>query len=251
MYKRLHIKYLTSAFLLVLIFSSCQDDGTTVPDDGTFGYKYYPVAMGKYWIYQVDSTIYDDAGANVISSSSYVKEEIVDFFINEFDDTTFVLNRSIAKNLNDEFTTTDAWTIEKNEFMVARTEENLRFVKLVFPVGLDRRWKGNQFDELIAIDVAGESIQVYKDWGDYVIVNEGQTLNTDSLQFKEVIEVLQGDATNEIERRYAKEYFAPDIGMIKKEMIILDTQCIFCPGESWEEKAEAGFILSQTLIEYN
>ena len=250
MYKQLHIKTLSFFILLSILFFSCGEDNPIVSNEDPFGFAYYPVELGNYWVYQVDSTIYDDGGATILNSSTFIKEEIVDFYLNESDDTIYVLNRSQASSLNGTFITRDAWSIEMNEFRVTKTEENLRFIKLVFPITVDRVWQGNQFDELIKVDVVGEKLQVYKDWGDYRIINDSLSLNVNGTQYDNVVEVLQGDASNDIERRFAKEYFGKGVGLIKKEMIILDSQCD-CPGESWEEKAEAGFILTQTLVEYN
>ena len=43
-----------------------------------------------------------------------------------------------------------------------------------------------------------------------------------------------------------------NVGLIFKEMKILDTQCIIdCEGQPWEQKAEKGFILRMEIISHN
>jgi hypothetical protein len=79
-----------------------------------------------------------------------------------------------------------------------------------------------------------------------------QTESIGDLQFDKVAIVLLTDdgEENTIERRYALEKYARGVGLIYKEYEILDSQCSTCT-EPWSEKAEKGFILKQTLIEYN
>ena len=63
---------------------------------------------------------------------------------------------------------------------------------------------------------------------------------------------IYSNSENVIELRFAKEQYAKNIGLIAKEYLILDTQCIEdCIGMTWEEKAEQGFILRMKMIDYN
>jgi len=110
--------------------------------------------------------------------------------------------------------------------------------------------EGNQFDELIDVLVADERVQVYKDWGDYECTAKGISLSAGGTNYQDVLTIQQGEFNSDIERRYAVEHYAPNVGLIKKEMEILDTQCV-CPGETWIEKAEKGFTLVLELVEHN
>ena len=63
---------------------------------------------------------------------------------------------------------------------------------------------------------------------------------------------VSGIFLNLIELREAIEKYARNVGLIEKQMRILDTQCIIeCEGEPWEVKAEKGFILKQRILEFN
>jgi hypothetical protein len=67
-----------------------------------------------------------------------------------------------------------------------------------------------------------------------------------------VVTVQNADSENLIELRLAHEKYARGVGLVYRELWILDTQCIEdCIGMTWEQKAEKGFILKQTLIDHN
>ena len=250
MYKLVAVKFIVIMIGLVLLFHSCIEEKVNDLDESLFGYQYFPLEIGKYWIYQVDSTIIDDVGASTIKSSSFVKEEITESYINELGETEYRIERSKSETLNGDYLITDAWKAELNENFASRTEENLRFIKMVFPISIDIDWNGNHFDELTRIDVAGERIWVYKDWGNYQVDAKGVELTVNGEAYSNSVIITQADFESDIEKRFSKEYYAPEIGLIKKEMIIFDTQCI-CPGETWFEKAEAGYTLNQILVEHN
>ncbi len=241
---------LFSLFILSLFFSGCVDERSNNLDPSLFGYEYYPIEVGKYWIYQMDSTIIDDGGNTRIENTSFIKEEIIDTFQNNLGEAIFVIERSGSSTVDGNYVVTDAWTAEFNDDRAVKTEENLRFIKLIFPADIDVNWQGNQFDELIQVDVAGEQIWVYKDWGDYHIIATNSITWSNGVKYDNVIIVQQADFESEVERRFSKEYYAPNVGLVRREMTILDTQCL-CPGDTWEEKAQAGFILKQQLIETN
>ena len=63
--------------LLLSLLSACKE----TPDDYTteFGYEYYPLQVGKFIEYQMDSTIYDPNGdTTVYHSTTFIREEILD-----------------------------------------------------------------------------------------------------------------------------------------------------------------------------
>jgi hypothetical protein len=68
--------------------------------------------------------------------------------------------------------------------------------------------------------------------------------------YNQVAIVSLADSENLIEYRWGREYYAKGIGLIYKELRVLDTQKID-PTTAWEEKAEKGFIVKQRLLSYN
>ena len=146
---------------------------------------------------------------------------------------------------------THIFTVARDAQAAYRTEGNLRFLKLVFPLRPSQTWNPIPFfDARTEVEVAGETIEMFKGWS-------AKTLTfplTDTLggfSFDSAALVRLADSENLIELRFVEERYAPDVGLYRRTLRILDTQCIeACEGQSWEEKAERGFTLEQRLVEY-
>lgn len=232
--------------LAVVVILSCSKETQPV-DESTFGYDFFPITKGKSWIYASDSIIYDNGGTKIDTFSSFIKEEVGDSFVDETGITVYKLNRFFKRNANDIWSRTNTWTTYTDKTRAIRTEENLKFIKLVFPLKKGLRWDGNVFlDEDIKIDVAGESIEAYKNWK-HKIEEIDENFNFNGTDVKSVRVNLVDDASI-IDRRKVTEYYGQGIGLLKKEMIILDSDGSR-PNDPWEKKAQKGFILTLTLIE--
>ena len=232
--------------LLLLFLVSCGEE--TIEVDGIVdGKEYYPVTVGREWIYVSDSIIYDESMGLVDTLSGYVKEVIKDIS----DDGFYIIERSFKRKLAEDWKVSDIWSGRLENTSAIKTEENLSFIKLVFPPNIFTSWNGNSlFDENVEIVVAGEPLRPYQGWNYEIIGTEG-VYNEDTISATNVVDVLQVDATSIVDRRYSLERFASGIGMVEKKMIILDCQCSNVPESiPWEEKAEKGFILTQRLISY-
>lgn len=241
---------LISAFILS-IFVSCEKH-VTEDYNTDYGLDYYPLEIGKYKVYSVDSVIYDPAnsGTFIDTVSVFIKEEVVDTFYDSDNMLNYVLERSQKNGPGAPWTITDRWYTMRDSQKVILTEENQRFVKLIFPVKQYQTWNGNSFiDPGLIVDIRGESIEMFKNWY-YEVTEIIDNETVGALNFFNVAHITAADDENLIEKRYAVEKYAKGVGLIYRELKILDTQNIN-PALSWEEKAEKGFILRQYLIEYN
>ncbi len=242
--------YVLLIFTGLLLLSSCEEN-SIILDDSEAGFEYYPVEIGNFWLYKVDSTLVPGFRMDKITSTSFIREEITDSFLNSQGDTTFILQRSISETRDGTYSFTDRWTIEKTETNLIRVEENLQFLKIIFPVMRGDIWQGNRFDERTEVTVAQQSMRPYKEW-EYEVLNKAAVISANGTDYNDVLEIQQANFETEIELRQSKEYYAPGVGMILRELSILDTQCFAnCAGDPWLEKAERGFELRQVLIEHN
>lgn len=244
-------KHLLGLLLLIAVFFSCQPDTTTV-FDGSYGYNYYPLEVGKYWTYKVDSLVILNMDEKM-ESSSFVKEEIVNTIITENGDTSYVLKRSVASEIDGNYTPTDVWKIDISLSSLIRVEENLRFMKLLFPIMLGEEWDGNLFDHKIETNVGQNTIEPYFEWS-YAVLQDDRSITLEGVDYTGVVEVQQADHEDEINLRWSNELYAPNVGMIKREMRILSSQCVpnnNCNGTEWIDYAEEGFTLVQILVDHN
>ncbi|MBK9490095.1 MAG: hypothetical protein IPO07_15970 [Haliscomenobacter sp.] len=49
--------------------------------------------------------------------------------------------------------------------------------------------------------------------------------------------------------RRGTERYAADVGLVYRELSVLNTQCLMCQGQAWEKKAQSGFILKMRRID--
>ena len=247
-------RFLVVALIGVLAIVGCEDESITLAPS-VLGLDLYPVEEGRSWTYRVDSVLIVGGGNSQITSSSFVREEITGSFVNGSGDTTYILRISESDTQDGTFGVSDVWSIEKTSSSVLRFEENLGFLKLAFPIVEGVEVENILFDPLITVDVAQQSIQPYKGWR-YRVLSRGGVVTAGGEEFTNVTTVQQSnnqtEFINDLEQRLVTEQYAPNIGMIRRTMEIFDTQCgTVCRDQPWVERAEAGFSLVQTLVEYN
>ena len=252
MNKRLQLLFLS--FLVLAIFACKKTpDNYQLPEEG---FEYYPLEIGKYHIYEVDSVIFDpqSGGTLVRENKIFIKEEIIDTLRDNEDKLAYKIERfeRASDTLPWQISSVFTAALHEENRQALRTEDNFRFIKMIFPVQNFKNWDGNvHFDEQATIQVEGETLQMFKAWA-YRMDNVGAPDTLGVFNFDETLNINQADSENAIELRIAFEKYAKGIGLYYRELWILDTQCIEdCVGQIWEEKAEKGFILKQKLIEHN
>lgn len=230
----------------ILIFSCSEESIAPQPADDQS--DLYPLALDKTWIYQTDSIVYNFQLGTTDSLSGFVKEAITDVFELADGSLNYVIERSFRRHQDSPWTNTDTYSASIIDNKATRNEENLRFVKLLLPPTIDQEWDGNQFfDESILVNINGELLEVYKNWGSKIL-SVGENVTVNGVEYSNTVEVLLVDTENGIEKRYAKEIYALGVGLIHREMIIIDSQDI-ASGLPIIERPEKGFILQQRLIE--
>ncbi len=249
MYSKLIIRAL-AAFLAISIFTSCEDQSIMLaPTD--FGYEYYPVEIGNFWIYQMDSVTVMSGGQVKLETSSYIKEEITGSFINLEGDTSHVLTISKSPDLNGSFNLTDTYTIEKTGSRVTRNEENLRFIKLFFPITEGDELDANLFDHRIKVNIGQQEIEPYLEW-QFKVLQEKVDRTFNNVLYEDLAYIQQAEYNTDLDIREAYEYYAPEIGLVRREHTILHSQCgTPCLDQPWLDKAQRGYTLVQTLVDYN
>lgn len=249
-------KYKYSTFLLIaVLFFACE---RVIDSTDEVTYEYFPLETGKYKIYRVDSTVYDAFFGTFQTISYEVKEITGSTGTDGEGDFFYSVERYIRPNNTQPWELYNIWSEKIEDNQLQRVEDNQRMIKMVFPVKESRTWDGIVYirrDTLVP--VRGGSIDMFKDWNQFTYNNVAGTFfdTISNTVYPDAVEVMQVDKTNNIERRFSKEVYAKNIGLVYKEMWILDTQCngniALCLGMSWKDKAEKGFILTQTLIEHN
>lgn len=246
--------------LLILLSALLACTRETENIEANLGREYFPLEVGRVWEYQVDSIIFDPAGnsVEVDSTRSWIREEIIGLYVDAAGDTVFQTERYVRSDTTHNWQISKVLALNQNTRQAIRTEDNLRFVKLTFPLKKGVRWKGNQYiDQSLRVTIAGEVIHIFKDWQSEVL-DAVATWSNGIRSFEDVALISHADSENLIEYRFAQEAYARHIGLIYAEMRILDTQCQACCNADfarcsslpWTQKAEKGFIIKQRLIHW-
>jgi hypothetical protein len=244
----INIKFLYCFFCFGMMFFYACESETEILDESGFGYNFFPVAEGRSWTYASDSIIYSGVGTKRDTFRSFIKEEIGDKFTDLEGQTLYKVNRYFKRSENNSWSKINTWTVSMDKTRAIRTEENIRFIKMVFPIKKGLRFDGNVFvDENIKVEVGGEMIEAYKNWNQRIeAIDEFYPYNGEAVKS---IKVNLVDDISIIDRRKVTEYYGENIGLIRKEMMILDSDGSR-PNDSWESKAQKGFIHTMTLIDH-
>ncbi len=128
--KLLNIKFYFLASFVVILFSSCQPDPTV--DELKTPYPYYPLEVGKYIVYSVDSIQYHVTTPH--DTSHYqVNELLSDTFYDNESHLNYTIERYSRLNDSLEWILDNVWNVLAVDNQIQKIENNLRFIKLASP----------------------------------------------------------------------------------------------------------------------
>jgi len=213
-------KYIPIFFILVILvsgFFSCKKDKALAPD---MGYNYFPTEKGRYVVYDVDSFYYDNFNVpTTIDTFKYqLKEKIQSIYLDNQNRPTIRLERYI-KNYSStvpysvmSWTLKNVWSENRTATNAEKVEENVRYVKLKFPVKENQKWNGNIQNTL-------------PEWNySYNFFDLSRTIG--GIKFDSVLQVDQYDdeSKNLVERTLYIEKYARNVGLIFKQVIDVESQ---------------------------
>ncbi len=239
---------------IIIVASSCDDDQIDTISD--FGYDYFPLELGNYIIYELDSIVYDDFNDTVFRKSLLVREITESTFIDAGGRESFRIQREYKLHETDDWGDYgyDIWFAYIDSRFAERVEENNRYLKLAFPLRLNKMWEGNIHIDTRAVDVDSGAFANPNEWLDgweYEITSLDEPLSINDLDFDSTLTVIQESYGTLLDTTGSREMYAKHVGLIFKELYWLETQCIAgCIGIPWEEKAKKGFIVRQKILEY-
>ena len=236
-----------SLLLACILLIYCKKPSTNTLD---LGLDYYPIAI-DYWLeYDVDSISFSDFTDPItIDTATYKIREIIESSyqdLNNEENFRVESYKRIADSMN--WIIEDVFSLKQSSINTQKVENDLRFIKLVFPIKKSKTWNGN-----IYLDVIDEpSLGFYNpnkfEW-EYTYSETNQSLDIGKFTFENCVTVIQIDEENLFEKKYSKEIYAKGIGLVYKELAILETQAP--PSEAtFLERTENGFILKYTISDY-
>ena len=191
------------------------------------GYTYFPDQVGKYVIYDVDSFFYDGIIPTYNYSNSFqtakidtfkfqVKEKIQSVYYDNQNRRTLRLER-YRKYYNSSipysalpWVLTDIWAENKTPTTMEKVEENVRYVRLIFPTKIDKFWNAN------IQNTAGERKFSYQ------FIDQSRTIGSN--HFDSVLQTIYDGGAILTQKEYQTEKYARNIGLVYRQFIDIESQ---------------------------
>lgn len=200
------------SYLFLLLFislASCKKDPSANADT-ELGYDYFPVEVGNYSVYDVDSIVYNDFTGEIDTFNYQLKEVIESDFVDNGGRVSQRIERYNRDNDSAEWHIQDVWQATRTTNRAERVEENVKYIRLMFPVREGLKWDGNAYN-------------TDEEWK-YVYQNAHKADLINGISFDSTVTVLQRDEFNLIEVQYYEERYAKDVGLIYKKVDDLKTE---------------------------
>lgn len=232
------IRLLFKFLVFFLILNSCKKDPSTKIN---FHYDYFPLTEGSWIIYDADSVVYDDFKETIDTFSYQIKEVVDTHFVDLEGDTAFVL--FVYKRLADTLSwqSYKTWSVNVSAGKAEKVEDNLRFIKLVFPVSENKTWEGNSF-----FNPDQDELECYDDW-DYQYKNLHEKNDSLGNSFDSTITVLQVDEQPLTNKDFSMEIYAKKVGLIYKKHLCLEKGGDLSPDAPYVK----GFIYTLKINSYS
>lgn len=226
-------RFIIAAFILSFLFSQCSNDEIE-PDFDRVGFSFFPVKVGNWRVYEVNRSTFRIFGDTLVENFQ-LREEIVDFFINSENDTTYILHRSKRLMDSDDFELDSVWSVRRTPNQAIVIENNAPIVKLGFPIKDGLSWDAN------VLNTMEEEIHEMDDLGFELTVG--------GITFTNTLRVIQSDVQDTIIRFDQRfDHYALNVGLIQSSGLILNyCSTIDCLGMGI---VESGLNFEQELIDY-
>ncbi len=211
---------------------------------------YYPMKIGNYIIYRMDSTKYINVGSKDTIISYLAKEVVEDSIVDNLGRQSY----RVVRYLNDtnglsEWVPSIAFMVTPLSGSVEVVENNLRIIKLVTPVQNYFSWLGNAY-----LDTKNDSTLTFMDGWNYTYINEGLPYDVLGGTVQESVTVNEADETfatpdgSYIQTIYSQEIYGKNIGPIYKNFLNSVYQS---PNVQYPAGVTLGYGLSFNMVSHN
>jgi len=233
--------------LLAFMLASC---AKTTEDVIIEGPDFFPLREGATYFYQYDSVWVDCPVGRRDTFRHEIKEVLESWFIDGEGDSAMrveVYRRNLGAA---SWGAPRVYSMKLTPQFAIRTEENIRFVKLNFPLGPGKRWNGNRFNHIT-------------DWGsDYQVTTWDESWN----DFPKTVVITQKNQENLIEKQEFRERYGREVGRIERIAIQItgivsdpldpnDCAELLPPATPWNSvpilnRIRVGYVVQQVLVDF-
>ncbi len=221
------MKYFLKAFFLgitaTFLMVACKKESETF-NSPTLN-DYYPLKVGKIFIYRMDSTVPASFGSSLVVHSYQARDSVEAAFTDNAGRPGFRIFRSIRDTAGKQpwrFAATYV-AIQANN-SIEYVDNNMRFIKLRLPITEGYSWKAHSFIDTKSLN----SNVTYLDEWEYAYEKMQTPFSVFNKRFDTTITVAQHDETsppgpfdpkNYQQRNFGVEVYAKNVGLIYKEFL--------------------------------
>ena len=198
--------------LIVILIScllfACDNVNSNLPPPQDGGKFFYP-NVGQSVIYDVEDTQYELTGKFVVKTYQ-LKEVNVSTFKDLEGKEALRIERYRRENNSQKWVIDSVFTAKKEIDKVLKTENNVTYVKILFPIKEGLKWNGNAYNSF------GNDI--------YELKKVNQFFQTNGRKFDNTFTVIQQNDSTLVDLKKRIEIYAENIGMIYQEK----TNVLYC-----------------------
>jgi hypothetical protein len=213
------ISFLFLALLVTVAVFSCRKPDA-IQEAADPENNYFPLKLGNYIIYDVDSTTWDDHICVVLKKNHQIMYRVADTFTDAMGRASYRIETFTRRYHDTSWSRSRVLYATNTNAQTEFVETELRYIKLVYPVVSNKTWLGNAFIK------SGDSALSYFGGWNYKYTNVNQPYNSGDVIYNNTVTVEQIDvAENNPEtqpgsfstRTFGKEIYARNIGMVYRE----------------------------------
>ena len=233
---------------LILFICSCNKNNPLVTDSPA---DYFPMHVGNYIIYRMDSLKYINVGSADTLISYLAKEVVEDSITDNLGRPSYRVIRYLSDTTGTSgWTASIAYMVTPLKGSVETVENNLRIIKMITPVQDGISWLGNAY-----IDTKSDNSPVpYMDGWNYTYANTGLPYDVIAGTIPETVTVNEADDVTGLgdgsytQTVYSAEIYGKNIGPIYKKFLYSVYQS---PNVQYPSGATIGYGLTFNMVSHN
>jgi hypothetical protein len=233
---------------LILIMAGCNKSNPLVTDTPA---DYYPMHVGNYIIYRMDSLKFVNVGSQDSVVSYLAKEVVEDSISDNLGRPSYRVTRYLSDTTGTApWVPSIAYMVTPLKTSVEVVENNLRFIKVVTPVQDDISWLGNAY-----IDTKSDDSQVpYMDGWNYTYANTGLPFDVLAGTIPQAVIVNEANSVTGLgdgsytQTIFSEEVYGKNIGLIYKRFLYSVYQS---PNVEFPSGATIGYGLTFNMVSHN
>ncbi len=239
--------YTICSLFIILVFSCNKNNPliTNTPAD------YYPMHVGNYIIYRMDSLKFVNVGSSDTIISYHAKEVVDDSITDNLGRLSYRVIRYLSDtNEMAAWTPSIAYMVTPLSGSVEVVENNLRYIKMVTPVQDGISWLGNAY-----IDTKSDtSLVPYMDGWNYTYSSTGMPFSVFagtipmSVIVNEANDVTGLGDSSYTQTVFSEEVYGKNIGLIYKKFLYSVYQS---PNVEYPAGATIGYGLTFNMVSHN